>query len=165
MNGFARPLFVALLVLSTTVIIATSGQLPAQVASHFGAGGAASGAMTRSGYVLFMLAFAIGLPLLMVFSMGVLPRLMENGLNIPNRDYWMAPARREATLRYLGTHAYWLGSLLTVFIAAIHLLLLEANAAQPPQLPGRAFGGLMAIFLGATAFWAVTLIRHFRRRS
>jgi len=53
----------------------------------------------------------------------------------------------------------------TVFIAAIHLLLLAANAAQPPQLPGRLFAGLMALFLGAMAFWAVTMIRHFRKRT
>ena len=47
----------------------------------------------------------------MVLSMAVLPRMMTSAINIPNRDYWLAPARREATLRYIEAHAYWLGSL------------------------------------------------------
>ena len=165
MTVLARTLFVLLLVISATVIIATTSQLPAQVASHFGAGGAANGAMTRSGYLLFMLAFAVGVPLLVVLSMAVLPRLFGNAINIPNRDYWLAPARREATLRYITAHACWLGSLLTVFIGAIHLLLLEANATHPPHLPGAPFWTVLALFLVAMAFWSITLMLRFRNRS
>jgi uncharacterized membrane protein len=165
MTSLARPLFIVLLVISATVIISTTGQLPEQVASHFGASGTANSAMTRSGYLMFMLAFALAIPLLVVLSMAVLPRLMGNAINIPNRDYWLAPARREATLRYLGAHACWLGSLLTVFIAAIHLLLLEANATRPPHLPAAPFWTLLALFLAAMAFWAITLVMRFRQRS
>ena len=163
MIQLARPLFILLLVVSATLIIATTGQLPAQVASHFGAGGAANGAMTRSGYLIFMLAFAVGLPIMMVLGMAVLPRLRPTSINIPHREYWLDPARRDATLRYIEAQAYWLGSLMTVFIAAIHLLLIEANATQPPRLPGAPFGALMAMFVAALALWMVMLIMHFRR--
>ncbi len=163
MIQLARPLFFLLLLVSATLIVATTGQLPAQVASHFGAGGAANGAMTRSGYLVFMLAFAIGLPLLMAFSMAILPRYSTRSLSIPHRDYWLAPARRDATLRYIEAQAYWLGSLMTVFIAAIHLLLLEANATQPPRLPGALFATLLGTFLAALALWMMMLIMHFRR--
>ena len=165
MLQLARPLFILLLVVSTSVIVATTGQLPAQVASHFGAGGGANGSMGRTAYLIFMLAFAVGLPLLMVLSMAVLPRMMTSAINIPNRDYWLAPARREATLRYIEAHAYWLGSLMTVFIAAIHLLLIEANATQPPRLPGAPFALLLGSFLVVLGLWMVTLIAHFRRVS
>ena len=101
----------------------------------------------------------------MVLSMAVLPRLSPKSINLPNREYWLDPARRDTTLRYIEAHACWLGSLMTVFIAAIHLLLIEANATQPPRLPGALFATLLAAFLAALALWMVTLIMHFRRRN
>ena len=163
MTAIARPLFILLLVVGSILISATVDQLPPQLASHFGANGVASGWMNRHAYLLFTLALGIGLPLVVVLGMGVLPRLMPGSINLPNRDHWLAPARREATLSYLGAHACLLGCLLVAFIVAIHFLLIEANAAQPPQLPLRPFVLLMAAFLAGMAVWAVTLTRHFRR--
>jgi uncharacterized membrane protein len=160
----SRILFVLLLIVAAVVIGVTADQLPVQLASHFGAGGAPNGWMTRSGYLLFILAFAIGIPLLIVLSMSVLPRVMTKGINIPNRDYWLDPARRGETLDYLESHAYWMGSLIVVFIAAIHLLLIEANRTQPPHLPGALFGTILAAFLAATGLWALTMILRFRRK-
>jgi uncharacterized membrane protein len=164
MPQLARPLFILLLVVGAILISVTTHQLPAQIASHFGAGGAPNGWMSRNGYLLFMLAFAVVLPLAVVLGAGVLPRLKVNSINIPNRDYWLDPSRREATLRYLATHACWLGSLLVVFIAAIHLLLIEANATQPPHLPGQLFVTLLVLFVVALAIWMMTMLLHFRRK-
>ena len=163
MYQLARPLFILALVVSAILIGATIDQLPVQIASHFGAGGVPNGWMSRNGYLLFMLAFAVGMPLSVVLGMGVLTRGQARAINIPNRDYWLAPVRRGATLRFLAAHACWLGSLLTVFIAAIHLLLIAANATQPPQLPLRPFIMLMAVFMLGMGLWAVTLMLHFRR--
>jgi uncharacterized membrane protein len=165
MQKLARPLFILLLIVSATVIVATTGQLPEQIASHFGAGGVPNGWMSRQGYLLFMMVFAVGIPVMVVLAMGVLPRWKTGAINIPNRDYWLAPARRDDTLGWLGAHACWLGSLLAVFIAALHLLLIEANALQPPQLPLRPFILLMVAFLLGMGVWAATLMLHFRQRS
>jgi uncharacterized membrane protein len=165
MPQFARPLFVLLLVVSTVLISVTVDLMPAQIASHFGAAGMPNGWMSRNSYLLFMLILAVGMPIAAVLGMSVLPRSMPNAINVPNRDYWLSPARREDTLRYLGTHACWLGSLLVVFIAALHLLLIEANATQPPRLPGALFGSVMVSFVVAMGLWVATLLLHFRRTS
>jgi len=165
MIQFARPFFVLVLVVSAVLIGVTVDRLPAQIASHFGAGGAPNGWMSHSGYLLFMLAFAIGIPLAVVLSMAVLPRHMMRGINIPNRDYWLDPRRREGTLRYIEAHAYWLGSLIAAFIAAIHLLLIEANATQPPHLPGPLFVTLLVGFLVTLGILMVSLLLHFRNRT
>ncbi|MEO8346623.1 MAG: DUF1648 domain-containing protein [Betaproteobacteria bacterium] len=163
MLQFARPLFLLLLVVAAILITVTTDHLPEYIASHFGANGIANGWMDHATYRVFMLAFAIVIPIGVVLVSGVLPRKMTNLINLPNRTYWMAPAQREATLRYLETHAYWLGSLLVVFVAAIHLLLIAANTTQPPRLPGQLFGVLMVLFALGMAVWASTLILHFRR--
>jgi uncharacterized membrane protein len=165
MPQLARPLFIVLLVVSTILISVTTDQLPVQIASHFGADGVPNGWMSRNGYLLFMLAFAVILPIVVVLAMGLLPHRMVNGINIPNRDYWLAPERREATLRHLAAHACWLGSLLVAFITAIHLLLIAANATRPPRLPTPLFVTLLVLFVVALATWAVTLVMHFRSKK
>lgn len=164
MLPFARLLFILLLMAGAVLIGVTVDRLPEQIASHFGAHGVPNGWMTRDGYRLFMLALAFGLPLVVVVSMAVLPRRFSMGVNIPHREFWLAPARRETTLRYLEAHAYWLGSLLVVFIIAIHWLLFVANATQPPNLPLPPFVLLMVSFLVGLGIWAVTLLRHFRHQ-
>jgi len=164
MSRLARLLFILLLITATILIGATSGQLPAQVASHFGAGGVPTGWMSRNDYRLVILAVAVVLPVVVVLGSTLLPRFKDARINIPNRDHWLAPARREATFRYLASHAYWLGSLLVVFIAAIHLLLLDANATQPPRLSSPLLFTLLVLFMVALAVWIATMAMHFRNR-
>jgi uncharacterized membrane protein len=163
MSHVARPLFVLLLVIGAIVIGVTTDQLPAQLASHFAAGGAATGWMSRRGYLLLMLVFAVVMPLTIVASMSLLPRVSDKAINIPDRDFWLAPAQREATFGFLTAHACWLGSLMIVFITAVHFLLIAANATQPPRLPVQPFLTLLVAFLVGIGTWAATLVRHFRR--
>ena len=163
MTPLARPLFILLLLIGTILISVTTDHLPVQIASHFGAGGAPNGWMSQNAYLLFMLAMAVVLPVAVVLGMSMLPRRMTSAINIPHREYWLDPLRREATLRFLAAHACWLGSLLVVFIAAIHLLLLEANATQPPRLPGAMFYTLLVAFVVALGIWMATLLLRFRR--
>jgi uncharacterized membrane protein len=165
MSHIARPLFALLLVIGAVVIGVTTDQLPAQLASHFAAGGAATGSMSRRGYLLFMLAFAVVIPLFIVFSMSLLPRVSDKAISIPNRDYWLGPVQREATFGFLTAHACWLGSLMIVFITGIHFMLIAANATQPPRLPTQPFITLLVAFLVGIAIWAATLVRHFRRTN
>ncbi len=165
MIQLSRPLFILVLVISAVLIGVTTDRLPVQIASHFGAGGVPNGWMSRDGYLLFMLGFALGVPLVVVLSMAILPRRMVKGINIPNRDYWLDPSRREETLRYIEAHAYWLGSLIAAFIADMHLLLIQANASQPPHLPGPLFVTLLVGFLVTLATLMVSLMLHFRKRT
>jgi hypothetical protein len=74
MTMLPRLLFVLLLVVAPVVIFATSASLPARVATHFGRGGYANGWMTHDGYLMFILAFTVLLPLSVVMLVGVLPR-------------------------------------------------------------------------------------------
>ena len=165
MTQFARLLFIVLLVVGAILIGATTDQLPVRIASHFGVGGVPNGWMNRNFYLQFMLAFASLLPIVLVLSMGVLPRYWPNVINVPNRTYWLDPVRREGTLNYLAAHACWLGSLVVVFITAIHFLLIEANATQPPRLPFSLFIVVLATFLIAMGLWTATLMLHFRNRK
>jgi uncharacterized membrane protein len=165
MQHIAYLLFVLLLIAVGAFIVATTGQLPERVASHFGAGNLANGWMTRSGYLVCMLVFALLLPVFVVGVVGWLPRRVPGAVNIPHRDQWMAPGRRATTLATLASHACWLGCLLAVFIAGIHFAVLEANAAVPPRLPADLFWTLLVGFLAAVALWIGALYLRYRNLS
>jgi hypothetical protein len=163
MRGNARLVFTILLVLTAMAIFATSDALPQTVASHFGASGRANGWMSRDGYVLFMLCFALGVPLFMVLTIGWLPRVMPRLINLPNRDYWLSGERRDEALDYLLEHAYRIGSLTLLFMLGVHLLVLDANEVRPPRLAGGLLALLLVLFLAALGIWTVALMRRFRK--
>jgi uncharacterized membrane protein len=155
--------FVILLVLAAAFVLATGDRLPEQVASHFGSSNLPNGAMTRSVYRLFMLAFTVGFPVLLVGMIAWLSRAFPDQINIPNRIYWLAPERRPESLAFLRTHAYWLGCLMVLFIASIHFVILQANATVPPRLPIDLFFVMIAVFLAGLVWWMRTLYTRFRR--
>ena len=158
-------LFALLLIVTCFFIISTSGTLPERVASHFDSAGAPNDYMTRDGYRVFMLAFGIGFPLLMVMLISWLPRLAPNLTNIPNRAYWLAPERRETTFAVLSAYALWLGCLLTIFLGGVHWLVVRANAVSPPRLENGPFLALLGAFFVALIVWIFLLVRQFRKTS
>ena len=133
MSQIALPLFLLLLVIGAIVIGVTTDQLPAQIASHFSAGGAAT-AGSAAAVTYFHAGVRSRHPSGHRLQHELLPRVSDKAINLPNRDHWLGPTQREATFRFLTAHACWLGSLMVVFIVGIHLLLIAANAdaAAPP---------------------------------
>src|SRR3954468_21478203 len=88
-------------------LISSAPQLPDRVATHFGAGGEPDGWMSRSSHLLFMGVFGLAFPLFVVGLFFILRFLPDSGLNIPHRDYWLAPERRSETFAYLFRHSLW----------------------------------------------------------
>jgi hypothetical protein len=162
MRRLPHALFLAAMAATVAFILATVPALPDRVGTHCGPGGVADGWMTREGYRLYMLAFAIGFVGFIVAMVGVVPRLFPAAINVPNRAYWLAPERRAASAAYLLAHACLLGVLLEAMIAGVHALVLEANGVAPARLATAPFVALLAAFFVLFAAWLVTLFRRFR---
>lgn len=158
----AMSVFVLALIAVGAFVVATTGHLPDPVATHFDREYFANGWMTRDGYLRFTLAFATLLPVGVALLVGALPRVAPRSLNVPHRDYWLAPERRTATLDGIATGGCLLGALLAVFIAGVHALILAANAGAPPRLPATGFWVLVGAFLVVFTFWIGALWRRFR---
>ena len=155
--------FVALLVGATWFVLSTTASLPEYVASNFRGDGLANAFMHRDTYRWFMLAFAVGLPVVLVVLIAYLPRRFPGATNIPNRDFWFAPERREETLAYLTQCALQLGCLLTVFACGVHWLVIQANALKPPRLANGPFLTMLVVFLAILGIGIVALLRRFRK--
>jgi uncharacterized membrane protein len=153
--GLAWALFLASLAYA-------AAQLPEPVASHFGVSGQANGWMSRSAYLMFMAAVGFGLPLF-ITALSVTTRFVPDALvNLPHKDYWLAPERRAATFGYLGRHSLWLAAMMVVFLTGLNLLTVLANRPPSPHLSNTLVWALAGAFLAGTALWAVALYRHFQ---
>lgn len=156
--------FVALLVAAAGFVLLSGRSLPPVVASHFNANGDADGFMPRTLYLGLMVAIAIGLPLLVASLHSVVRFVPARFINLPNRDYWLAPARITETLAYLQVQGRRFAVIMAAFLCYVHWLVVQANTVQPPHLSGAMFAVGMLLFLAALAIWLGAYLTHFRRR-
>jgi uncharacterized membrane protein len=155
--------FLLVLVAAGAFVWLTSVDLPPVVASHFGPGGAANGFMDKNTYTVLMLALVVGVPALVASSAQLVRVLPPQLINLPNRQYWLAPERRAATLEALASLTLRFAVALAVFLCFVHWLVIRANAVQPPRLPETWLFVGLAVFGAATLAWLVMLFRRFRR--
>ena len=157
-----RVLLVVLVATGGFVLLSSNG-LPNVVASHFGPGGAASGAMGKGAYTVFMLVMAIGVPLLVAGSTLLVRKLPPQLVNLPNKRHWLAPERRAASFEALGSLSMGFAAGLAIFLGFVHWLVVRANAVRPPRLEEGWFFFALAAFGIATLCWIVALYRRFGR--
>jgi hypothetical protein len=132
------------------------------VASHFDLAGQANAWMPRSTYLIFSIAFGIGLPVFIIGGGYVLRFLPVSLLNIPHRDYWLAPERRDETFDYLFHYFFRLACLEAIFLVGFQLLIVQANRQTPPHLSMSLVWGLTGCLLTIMAVWHGALFRHFK---
>jgi serine/threonine-protein kinase len=147
------------------LIVATYDSWPAEVATHFDLGGNPNGWMSRSANLVAFLALGFGLPIAMygIFSLaGFFPARF---VNLPRREYWLAPERRDATMRELRRQSLWLGCLSVLFVAGLYISTLEANLQKPAKLSSNSVLLVLGGFFAGLAIWVVLLLRRFSRTT
>lgn len=160
LSNLALPL---LLVVIAAFVGLTAAALPEVVASHFGAGGAADGFMPRGTYIVLLLVLMLGVPLLLALLPAAVAGRDGKNLNIPLREYWLAPERREHTLAFIRMHGTCFAAAVALFMVYVHWLVLQANLLQPPRLSTSGFTAGLVVFFAFLAVWLAILYARFRR--
>jgi uncharacterized membrane protein len=140
----------------------TSQSLPPLVAAHFDSAGHVNSYMPRGRYIALLLGIAAVVPLFLVIGLGRAFSKPGLRINLPNRDYWLAPERREETLRFLARQTSVFAWLVVLFLCYVQWLVVRANALTPPSLDSPAFVRGLLLFLACTFSWLVRLIIRFR---
>ena len=151
-----------IVVMGAVFFVASIPSLPSVVASHFSAEGVAGGFMPRDTYILFMGSVSLGLPLAIGVLLNQTHRLPISLINVPNRAYWLAPERADASRQYLARHGTLFAALLVVFMCFVHWQVIDANQTHPARLAGGRFIAGLVLFLLATVVWVGALYAHFR---
>jgi hypothetical protein len=143
------------------MLVRDAARLPERVATHFDFRGQPDGWMSSQGYLAFMTVFGLVFPLVPA-ALCLLVRLLPDSLiNLPHREYWLAPERRDETAGYLVGHMLWLSCMMSGLTIVLHQMTVEANLQAPPQLSNTTWG-YMAMFLVGLFLWIFMLVRHFR---
>ena len=157
-------ILIVLLVLSASVHFLTLyPQLPERMASHFSVTGVPNGWMSKTSFFVLFPVIAIVLIVVSVAVPKTIAVLSPEYVNLPNKEYWLAPERRAGTAKYLEGALTWFACMLLV------LLLFGMYSAILANLhPDRGFNstfflaglGFFAAFLIA---WLIRLFAHFGR--
>jgi uncharacterized membrane protein len=157
--------FVALIVYGAVQGHYYASKMPDILATHFGGRGQPNGWQTHSAFLvteIFVVALAtvigFGVPALM----GAIP---DSLMNVPNKEHWFAPQRRESTLAYFRMTFAWFGCGLLAFLLFVNELVFRANLTTPRHLNTTAFVAALFAFLAFTAAWTIRLLTRFARPS
>jgi hypothetical protein len=158
-----RKAFFPVLAAAAIFVCWSAGVMPSVVASHFAGGGVANGFMPRGQYVGFMLAVVVLVPSLLFFIGPLASRLPVQLINLPNRQYWLAPERRAATLVSLGNFGVWVAYATLGLLCLVNWFVVQANLQQPPRLEQPPLVGALSLFFVALFVGMMVVLRRFFR--
>lgn len=162
MQRLARIVFFAAALAALGLAAYEHGSLPARVATHFDKQGQADGWMPRDSHTITQAGISVFVAGLFYALTLVLRRLPDRFINLPHREYWLAPERRVATLAWLGAMLLWLGALLQAFLAYVFYEVWRANLAAKPELRLNLLWLQVSLFIITTGL-VITLLYRFRK--
>jgi uncharacterized membrane protein len=135
--------------------------MPPVLATHFGGSGAANGWQTQSQYFIAEVVL-LGVCLLLAFGIprliGALPISL---MNVQNKEYWLAPERRQETIAFFKAQFAWFGCGLLAFLLVVNQLVFKANQTLPRHLDNTEFAIALVAFLAFVGIWTVRLVVRF----
>lgn len=165
MNGTRLPKIVYFLMLAMGVLqwMHAYPQLPERMASHFDAYGRPNGWQPKETFFLVM-----GVVIFMTGAIGFLiPRAIAAApaglINLPRKDYWLAPERREETLSFLRAHMEWLACGLLFVLLYATSQAINANLPEHGSFGAQGMLYVLLVFVLLVMGATVHLLRHFYR--
>lgn len=153
------PLFVLTLAVCLVELFWAYNQLPERVHAHFSSWLHLGGEGPRWILVAICGAIPVLIAIAALISIRLVKRQPDKFVQIPNRDYWMSPIRRDRTLDSIVSRIYLLGAVKFAADAIFIYAAVRANLAGTSELNPRllfflACGFVIAkIALAAQLFW------------
>ena len=99
------------------------------------------------------------IPLLVAGIAVGLGRIPNSLINLPSREYWLAPERRESTVEFMSRHMLWFGSatlllLLDMLRQTFRVHLGKTQSLEHPMLS-------LLGYLMFTGVWCIALVMRF----
>ena len=135
--------------------------LPNTVASHFGPSGHPDSYAPKTAFLGLYAGVVLFLSLMMVMTARSIGAQPDTRINLPNKDYWLAPGRRQATIDAIGTYMAWFGAatnllLFDVFGQAIRVNLRLSERLDHPKVS-------LGVYLAFALVWTVAFTRRFAK--
>jgi len=163
MSGIRIPngLFFAIVLATIAQCVHDFPLLPDRLASHFAASGIPNGWMTKT---QFMVMYGVVLLSALAIEFWVSHRISNKPdakLNLPNKEYWLAPERRAETFAYFDSFFAWYGCVFLFVVAFAMGLAMRANFDAPPRLPTGPIISDIAEFVLFNVAAVIAMLRRF----
>lgn len=136
-------------------------QLPERMASHFTTNGTPNGWQPKLSFFLL----SCGVVGMSAFVAFLVPRLIASRpaekINLPHKEYWLAPPRREDTMRFFRAQMAWFGCGLLFVLLYGTSQAINANLPSVGYFDTRGMWYVVAGFLFFTLVWVIHFLRHF----
>lgn len=157
-----RIVFVAALLLCIVEMIRLWGISPDQMAAHFNAQGVPDRFVFKAEFFLFQvqtlfIVVLVSLPIQVLFLL-----LPPSLINMPNRDYWLAPERKDETIGRLSDFGSMMFGIILLTILAAFEISTYANLQTPIHFNAGLMGVVMAASMGVIVLMLIQLILSFR---
>jgi uncharacterized membrane protein len=160
----ARALFFAIAAVAIAQGAYAFPLMPERMASHFAASGTANGWMTKS---RFFAVYAVTLLPALLVEFWVPRRIAKTPgakLNLPNKEFWLAPERRDSTLAYFEVFFAWYGCAFLLLIVFVMGLAMRANLNPPPRIPAGPTLAALVLFVLFNVGAVIVMLRRFSVR-
>jgi serine/threonine-protein kinase len=107
--------------------------LPQRIATHFNAAGYPNRWSSPTA-LLSQIGAQLGFMVALFVAAGWVGRLPDQLVNLPNKDYWLAPERRAATFDALRDWMRWFLIFVLAMLAFVETTSLHANLTPNPRL-------------------------------
>lgn len=137
--------------------------MPGVMATHFGASGSANGWQTKGQFFIVELIM-LGVCLLIGFGIPfIISKAPPSLINLPNKEFWLAPVRRDHTISVMRMQMAWFACALLTFLIVVNQLVYNANQSAPRHLNGPQFTMALIAFLSFVAIWTIRLVTYFSK--
>jgi len=140
-------------------------RMPVRMASHFAGDGRPNGWQPREAFFLIMLVVGSLSAIIVFFAPWRIASQPDARINLPNRDYWLAPERRALTMNYISAFMAWFGCGVLFVLISGTFLAMQANLAPDGRLNSQALLVIIVVFLLFLPVGLIRFLRHFQKTS
>ncbi len=159
-NRFPRQLYLLLVLLAAIQSLHYYRLLPATVASHFDGRGEPNGWQAKDVFFGFYWG-GIALTAFLYLAVAKLVAWAPLSLiNLPNKDYWLAPERKEESVAYIGGQMMWFATATLALLVTTIEFAIRANLAPHHRISSPA----LWILLGAYGLFVIQWLARFIAR-
>lgn len=134
--------------------------LPDSMAIRFDLAGDPNGWMSRKAFTIYYMIFLPAMTGTFALASFFIGKLPDSKINIPHKAYWLAPERREKSIRSLRRVIDLMGVVIGFYIVLLMQVIIFINVKGSPHL---GFSQLMPSLGVLLAFTLCTLL-YIRRR-
>ncbi|RMD51301.1 MAG: DUF1648 domain-containing protein [Ignavibacteria bacterium] len=138
--------------------------LPNEVAVHFNASGQADNFSSKLSANIFQIGIVCFIAILFGGISYFITRAKDDFINLPNKEYWLAPERRNETIAYLIKFTNWSGVITNIFLLLVFQQVTNTNIAGKSYMD-KSFWFIFISFMIVMIGMSIYLVFRFSRKK